>query len=321
MNSSRLDLQKVMDYSFNVKHNNLSLVAKSKSRIVSNKESVFELFLSGMKKQEYKEYIINNKVSVEDCLLCRPCNSIVYKNYLSIVPDDYPFFPYHLLIRPLKPIILNNKSSTSINKDVKLIELKSIDFDCRNYFNALDIKFMAQLVLETDYMITQSMNGSGASIPKHIHAHAIKQIVTKFPLLLQNKNRIAYSNDGVSVAILEQPTFALVFQGSPDFISTEIAILSERFGFVSNHLIYKESGKLIGIYVPRVKESPNSENFKGWKFGAFEVLGLFDVKKNDQFFVLNYDDLFEAIKDVTIQDNLIRKIIEENAVLIAMNFH
>ena len=50
-----------------------------------------------------------------------------------------------------------------------------------------------------------------------------------------------------------------------------------------------------------------------WKFGAFEVLGLFDAKNMELYESLTSNEAEEAIRSVTIQDDKLRNAFKARA--------
>src|SRR5205823_1912446 len=64
----------------------------------------FEVFLSGMQRQQYEAD--NRRFEAGPLTRCRLCwaeESLVYRDRLAVAPDHHPFFPYHMLLRPVRP--------------------------------------------------------------------------------------------------------------------------------------------------------------------------------------------------------------------------
>jgi hypothetical protein len=306
-------LQRLMEYTYNVRHERSELMAKLHHRYEpAGDEHGFELFLSGMKRQEYEES--NRAYEVRGDLRCRLCwseDSIIYQDHLAITADWIPFFPYHMLMRPLREDAVIG--GLVVGKDIKLMHVDVEQLDCRHYFTARDLEVMANLVLETDYLATQAMRGSGASVPEHVHSHAFKKTETDFPLLNIRHFELLRQRDDTLAFVMRKPSYAVLIQGDSAFIGEVFEKLRDHFGYPSNHIITVDEtfGGLIGVYVPRVREVPEDEVFTGWKFGVFEVLGLFDVKTERQYAELKYPDLWEAIQNVTLHEPRIQAEVEK----------
>ncbi|OGM12637.1 hypothetical protein A2V80_01685 [Candidatus Woesebacteria bacterium RBG_16_39_8b] len=267
--------------------------------------STFELFLSGMDRQSYQKKIKEYKYEGRtDCRLCWSDSSIVYRRSLCITADIAPFFPYHMLLRPMK-LTARSKSLTGIGNNIFVGKTEKIDLVCRNYFTKDDIKTMANLAQDSDYIVTQAMRGSGASIPEHIHGHAFPKTETEFPLLNKRYFKLFWRQGNSSIYIIEEPTFAILVKGKSDLISDIFTKIRNEFGYPSNHIIKvdEDFGGLVGVYIPRVKETPGANIFHGWKFGVFEVLGLFDVETKERYLQLNYNSLFKAVREVTLHNS------------------
>lgn len=314
MNNKDHLTQRLMDYSFRIVFANDELINKVKSRLEKEKgKPDFELYISGMELEKSRTYLQRRSGdSIGSCRLCYPRDSIIYRKYLAITPDDFPFYKYHMLLRPLKKGF-DKTNYVQIDQRIGLLHVNKYHLDCRDYFTSEDVKIMSMLVQDTDYLITQSMKGSGASIPEHIHAHAIKRNDLSFPLLdISLFNQIYLSQD-INIFVLRLPSYAICIQSNPDIISHLFGCLSKRMNLPSNHIFCfnEKFGGLIGVYIPRIKEIPTGSKFYGWQFGAFEVLGLFCIKTLEVYYSLRYQELSNAIKEVTLHDYDKQKQIED----------
>ena len=276
------------------------------------------------KRQEYikNQSIIKNPSIInpqgdgsKPCCLCRSSSGIVYENQLLIRPDPFPMYQYHMQIIPLISELARDQfNCTPENRykkgwvDVNLI-------DCRRHPTFEDLKSEMSLVKNSDYLIMQSMEGSGASVPNHIHSHAFKKDIMKFPLLSKDrveKDRAEIFNDGRStIHRLPWPSYGFVFRAEEPIVAYLVNRLREKYGAPFNFLESQDQKGIFGVYVPRCMEVPSNPLFKDWQFGVTEVLGLFEAKTRDQFDRLTARMLIDAVKEVTIQDPDQQKGIEQ----------
>lgn len=298
-------LRETMERFYSDKHGNKLQVAKRERRFESGRDPFqFELFLSGMERQEYEASIreMEEQGDTVTCRLCWGSQGIVYRNELAITADDTPFFPNHMLLRPLKEGSANT-DRLPLSEHVTVGWIDKDELDCRDWFHPDDIKTMAQLVTESGYMVTQAMRGSGASIKKHIHGHAFPDTITDFPLLDRRLFRPVQQKNGVSIYSVREPSYFLAVVAHEEQIAEAFSGLRDHFGYASNNIIkIDHPGGTLGVYVPRVKETPSGIIYEDWKFGVFEVLGLFDVKTRAQYKNLDYESLYRAVMDVTVHD-------------------
>jgi len=286
----------------------------------------FEVFLSGMQREEYearnREYEATGQ---KDCRLCWSKESLVYRNQMAITADGIPFFPSHMLLRTVRPERIDSTFEV-IMPNVKRGVVEKKHLDCRPEFSREDIVTMGYLMKDAqDYIINQSMGGSGASIGEHIHAHAFLKTQTDFPLL----NPVCFTRlEGVQdVWVNRLITYGLLIRGEPEKIAAVFAALRNEFGFPSNHYLKVDDafGGLIGLYVPRVELIPPLSRFASvnWKFGAFEVLGLYDANTPEDYHTLTGDEVCAATKSVTLQDSHLQAAMEQTcrAVLTGKNVY
>jgi len=178
-----------------------------------------EVFFSGMRRQEYErknEAIDLSRQRGEQvpCRLCFSSSSLMYHCRLAITPDEVPFFPYHMLLRPITPKAFDT-SFKSLGRNLKLGLIEKHHLDCRPGFNYEDIVVMSSLVKDArDYMVTQSFGGSGASVPEHVHAHAFPKNQTGFPLI----HRVCFTRlrGTDSIWVNRHITYAILVRGNPD---------------------------------------------------------------------------------------------------------
>jgi hypothetical protein len=301
---------------YDTAHPKDSRVAKVAKRLLPVSESVtFEVFLSGMQRQQYedanREYLAAGRM---DCRLCWEQQCLIFKDRIAIAPDSFPFFPYHMLLRPLDPKRVDATCFEEVALDIKRGMVSAEHLECRDYFTAQDIATFASLV-ETapDYVITQSMRGSGASIPEHIHAHAFLKTETRFPLL--EKGCYTRSKHASELWTIDQVGYGILFREDLTVMPMSFDTLRHRFGLASNHyfMMNEDFGGLIGLYVPRTASLPSVSRLAqvDWKFGAFEVLGLYDAKTALLFDTLSTDEACEATRSVTVNDRALRAAMEQ----------
>jgi hypothetical protein len=273
-----------------------------------------EIFLSGMRGQEHEStQIVTPTPTPARCRLCWPQDSIVYLDRLAITPDHDPFFPFHMLIRPVRP----SRTDTPIAalRSLRRRLVKPAQLDCRSYFTEADIAALGHLAMDApDYVVTQSMDGSGASIPEHIHAHAFLKSQTDFPLL----TRSCFSRlDGApNVWTNRRLTYAVLVRGAPEVIAAAFASMRDSCAMPSNHYFRVDNAfrGLVGAYVPRAAALPPTGRIAaaGWLLGAFEVLGLFDATTEDLFCTLSAAEAAAAIASVTLHDEGVQRQVEES---------
>jgi hypothetical protein len=91
--------------------------------------------------------------------------------------------------------------------------------------------------------------------------------------------------------------------------------LRDEFGLPSNHVIWVDEsfGGLVGVYVPRVREQPVVQGnvLHEWKFGVFEVLGLYDVKTEHRFQTLTAEQASAATESATVSSKSMRARMED----------
>jgi len=147
--------------------------------------------------------------------------------------------------------------------------------------------------------------GSGASIPEHIHAHLFQKHQTGFPLFEPVSFEPLPGAAG-RIWVNRHVTYGILISGTAELIATVIAGLRDEFGCASNHYLKTDPawGGLVGLYVPRVHALPAVGRLEeaDWKFGAFEVLGLFDAKTPEIYETLTTDEACRGIRSVTLQD-------------------
>lgn len=312
-----ISLNEMMCEMYELAHPLDDRVAKKENRHLPIAGPVdFEVFLSGMQRQEYearnREYEAAGR---KECRLCWARESLVYYDQMAIAPDGIPFFPYHMLLRPVRPECID-LTFEIVSLNVKRGVVEKAHLDCRAEFCFEDIVTMGRLVQDAEhYMITQSMGGSGASISEHIHAHAFLKMQTDFPLLnrayftpLQGTTNVWVNNKHV--------TYGLLIRDEPEVIATVFVALRDQFGLPSNHYLRVDDafGGLIGLYVPRVEQVPALPRIADadWKFGAFEVLGLYDAKTPELYQTLTAEEACAATSSVTLQDHQCQLDMEES---------
>ena len=289
--------------------------AKTASRSLSAIAPVeFEVFLSGMGRQEYEsQNRLHSTSPVPACRLCWARDCLVFRDRMAITPDSFPFFPYHMLLRPVKPERILLGAFKSIAPGIRRGRVTAEHLDCRDWFTAEDLATFAQVVQEApDYMITQSMRGSGASVPEHIHGHAFLKKQTRLPLL--EKSCFHTADNAAGIWINDHVSYGLLSRADASIWSQLFVSLSEQFGLPSNHYIKadEEFGGVIAHYVPRTRELPQVTRFAevDWKFGAFEVVGLYDAKMGFLYDTVTADEACEATRSVTLQGRNIRTEME-----------
>ncbi|MEI7695159.1 MAG: hypothetical protein WCI64_05885 [Chlorobium sp.] len=277
----------------------------------------FEVFLSGMQRQYYEECNRQYKSTNQSWnRLAFSQNSLVYRSQMALAPDGFPFFPYHFLLRPVDPAKLDEEFIDFGLDDFKFGMTTSNHLDLRRQFKYDDVVNMAKFVKTLpSFMINQSMDGSGASIEENIHAHAFRANETKFPLF--NPGCTSPVSDCSVLWAIDKITFGIVVSGTPEDIAQVFIDLRNEFHFPSNHYIQTRDdfGGLTGLYIPRTKIMPDGLKFvdADWKFGAFEVLGLFDAKNMELYESLTSNEAEEAIRSVTIQDDKLRNAFKARA--------
>jgi hypothetical protein len=311
--SALLGLGPLMREMYELAHPPDSRVAKRETRRLAVGGPVdFEVFLSGMRRQQYEaDNLAYEAAGRTNCRLCWQQESLLYRNELAIAPDSHPFFPYHMLLRPVRPQQIDPTFEV-VGRQVKRGSVGRQQLDCRPDFSFEDIVSLCRLVQAApDYMVTQSMRGSGASIPEHIHAHAFLKTQTDFPLL--NRACFVRLEGARDVWVNRHVTYGLLVKGAPEPIARLFVALREQGGFHSNHYLKVDDafGGSIGLYVPRVRQVPPFPRFVDWKFGAFEVLGLYDVKTPELYRTLTADEACAATRSVTLQDRRSQAVLED----------
>lgn len=288
-------------------------VAKSQRRFlhVSGAPAV-EVCLAGLPRQGHRTAPPSAAIPrAAGCRLCWPQESIVYHDRLAIAPDQGPFFPFHMLVRPVRP----PRAGTlpAVRDGLRRGLVTTDHLDCRPHFTETDIAALGHLVLDApDYRVTQSMDGSGASIPEHTHAHAFPKSHTSFPLLASDCFKPL--KDVPHVWATRQLTYAILIRGTPEVIAAAFSSMRDACALPSNHCLHVDDafGGLVGVYVPRVAALPLAGPFAavGWRLGAFEVLGLFDAATEAVFHTLSGAEATAAIASVTLRDERIRRRVE-----------
>jgi len=295
-------------------------IGKLKSRKLQTGGIVdLEVFFSGMRRQEYErknEVIDLSRQRGEQipCRLCFPSHSLVYRCRLAITPDEIPFFPYHMLLRPITSDAVDT-TLKSLGPHLELGLVEERPLDCRPGFTYEDIVAMSWFVKDAqDYMVTQSFGGSGASVPEHVHAHAFPKNETDFPFM----RRACFTNlrGTNSVWVNRHITYAILVKGSPETIAKVFVSLNALFRLPANHCfkVDDDFGGLIGIYVPRIRDLPQVPSRlrkANWKFGAFEVLGLYDAKNEELYDSLRLEEAYAATRSVTLHHPERQKEIEK----------
>ena len=280
--------------------------AKQLSRsMTSSAPQKFEVFLSGMRRQ--KNVDLNRIYQKRGASLNKlgfSQYSIIYKNQMAIAPDGTPIFPYHFLFRPVVSDCINELFKQLDLDDLKIGEVSEGHLDLRPEFSFDDIMHMSEFVQRVpSFMISQSMIGSGASIPNAIHAHAFPVKTTEFPLFSSYCASSGFDLPGLLA--LDQITFGIIVTGTPFEIACVFMALTKEFKLPSNHYFQYRTdfNGLTGLYIPRTSEIPMVERLAEaeWCFGAFEVLGLFDAINEDIYHTLTTEEAEEAIKSVTVQ--------------------
>jgi hypothetical protein len=307
-----LFLPDLLSRAYDIVHPNDSSQDKQQRRFMPSTAPVeFEVFLSGMQRQDYEE---RNRRYLETGQkwnrLAFPQQSVVFRNQTAIAPDEIPFFRNHSLLRPVIPERIDGSFQDLIFRELRVGWITEKHLDLRGNFIFRDLVNMAAIVERvSSYTVSQSMEGSGASIPEAVHAHAFPKNATNFPLF----NRSCVSTDGCCSgqwAIVEI-TFGVIVAGSAEEIAQVFVDLRDEFQFPSNHYfqVRNDFGGLVGLYVPRTQEKPGVASLEegDWKFGAFEVLGLFDAKNEEIYNTLTNSEAEEAIRSVTVQERNLRR--------------
>lgn len=284
-----------------------------------------EVFLSGMQRQHYEAY--NHQYQNMNQTWNRLAfskDSLVYRNQVALAPDGIPFFPYHFLLRPVDPTKLDEQFIESGLVDFRFGLVTSEHLDVRRHFTYEDVINMAKLVKTfPSYMVSQSMEGSGASIEENIHAHAFPAKETKFPLFNPSCASEIYRCS--NLWFIDEITFGIIVSGTPEDIAHVFNDLRNEFQLPSNHYIQARNDfdGLTGLFVPRTQRIPNVLRLAeaDWKFGAFEVLGLFDAKNEEIYNTLTSDEGEEAIRSVTVQDFKLRNDFKAKARATILNRH
>ena len=266
----------------------------------------FEVFLSGMRRQDYEA--ANRRYDQRGdshCRLCgtRPRQGLIYREQLAIIPDAMPFFPHHMLLRPTAHAAVS--SPTDEGPTLSRGPVAGAHLDHRDHVLAEDLLTMARLCVDApSYMVTQAMRGSGASIPEHIHAHAFPRAATRFPLLEDAVDTLRGSNSPCET--IADPSFGVIVRADPEHTALSLAALQRALELPVNFYLWVEDDLgLVGAGIPRVAELPSGPVALaeiGWKFGAFEVAGLYDAKTEDIYWTMTAADAIEATRSVTVQD-------------------
>jgi hypothetical protein len=250
----------------------------------------FRLFMTE-RRQEYikrlKEEKPRGKGRERECPLCYSSHAIVYDDHLVINPDPFAMYDYHMLIRPMKEDV-DPRSYELINGSYRLAYIAEDMLDCREYPTIRDIDAEVRLVEDTDYMVMQSMRGSGASVPEHIHAHAFKKNLMRFPLLEVGNFREIYCAGRIRIMRTEGPSYGLLIQGDSSKYGTVIGKLFNIWKFPFNLLLTQVSQYTVAMYFPRVKETPSGQ-------------------------------LCQGLRETTIQDQKTRERVEESLIQILDN--
>ncbi len=296
-----MSIQNQMDYLFKKAHPALD----EDFRVISETFDVpsgckLRKQMSSQSRQNYE--ISLSRKNVKKCPLCNSVEGLIFEDSLIFTPDPVPFTYGHMLIRPLKNSSNHNKATIPRIKKIHKDELA-----CRTEITKQDITAILKFVEEEkSYMILQSESGSGASIPEHIHAHCFLKKRFDFPLLrfIKPQESLCLSN----VKILPELTFGVAVSGCSEYIATSFERLDELCSFPVNRIFFWDQSikQLTGVFIPRSAEFPQSIGRLGgsrvWKFGCFEVLGLFDVKTEYLFDSLTVEQLIQALKETTIQN-------------------
>jgi len=173
----------------------------------------------------------------------------------------------------------------------------------------------------SSFLVCQSMRGSGASVPEHIHAHAFKRCGPD-PLFLPLLNPTFVTKTRVAgdfrLSRFQTPAYGTLLQGASSCLGARIArvydVLKIPFNLVAGTgRPFRESWVLVFW---RTKEQPShpifSDELMGtWRFGFSEMLGLFEFKSDRQYNELDKTLLGEALEETTVMDESVRAAIEE----------
>lgn len=265
-----------------------------------------EVFWSGLDRRQYEEDLrLYEAAGHRYCRVCQRTRAkgLVYRDRLAIVPDPYPFFAHHMLLLPTHPDLIDD-TFRSIGHNIKKGLIDGCRLLHREFATTGDFRVMAQLAEEApSYMITQSVRGSGASIPEHIHAHAFPQTSSNFPLF--TKRCFEPMELATNAWVMDSLSYGVALEGGPADIADRMTGWVQRFGVPCNHYFRADEsfGSLVGLLVPRRRETPPRPALvraAGWSFGAFEVLGLYDAKTEEIFEKLSFQDAYCATRSVTL---------------------
>jgi len=317
-----MDIQQVMEKTYKDMHSGPAPITEIAGRYEPEEgPNRFRLFMTE-KRQDYIKRLEEEKSEREDfskkkkCRLCCSSYAIIYDDHLVIRPDPSPMYDYHMLITPLKGSS-SLENFELINGSYRLAYVAKDMLDCRAYPTKRDIDAGVRLVQDTDYMVMQSMTGSGASIPEHIHAHAFKSSLMKFPLLKEENFSELCQGREITVMKIESPSYGFMIQGDSGRYGAVINRLFNDFGVPFNLLLTEVSRNIVALYFPRIKEIPDDPIYGIWQFGVTEMLGLFETKNHEQFNRLTYERLCQGLRDTTVQDSGVRKQMEKSLVQIS----
>ncbi|MDQ1248742.1 MAG: hypothetical protein QG597_3115 [Actinomycetota bacterium] len=253
---------------------------------------------------------------IRDCYLCtRMASGILVRGRTLVVPDPFPFAAHHFLIR-----FVGDAHTESIIAPFVRTRIAAAVQEHREQLTADDIDRCLTLACETGFLVCESMRGSGASVPDHIHAHAFARDVPgalSLPWLKPGSVGLTYQSADISLYRALTPAYGVLIETKQPDAGARVVYTSEILGLPYNLIVgYGEPFRDYWVFVFwRTRESPRHPLFchpatGTWKFGFSEMLGLFEFKSEAQFLGLTEEILAQALLETTIADEVMRERVE-----------
>ncbi len=307
------NLVRLMEEDYNALHAGFCTARDRIRRIPNTRFGDYTIFQTAGRR-EYN--IRKGGPPITECYLCtRMLSGILMRGKTFIVPDPVPFAAQHFLLR-----FVNNASNGRMRGPPGRVQLTAANQEHRELLTADDIDSCVGLARETGFLICQSMRGSGASVPNHIHAHAFKQGVSdalSLPWLDRAAVDRVHSEAVLALSRTLTPSYGTLIETEHCNIGSRIArvfgALRIPFNFVAG--FGKPFLKHWVLVFWRTRESPLHPLFSDavtgrWKFGFSEMLGLFEFKSEEQFVGLNKEILDRSLAETTVCDESLRERIE-----------
>ncbi len=307
------NLVRLMEEDYNALHGGLCMAKDRLKRIPNARFGDYTIFQTAGRR-EYN--IRKGGAPITECYLCtRMRSGILMRGKTFIVPDPVPFAAQHFLLR-----FVNNASNGEMRAPSARVQLTAASQEHRELLTADDIDSCVDLARETGFLVCQSMRGSGASVPNHIHAHAFEQGVPdalSLPWLDRAAVGLVRREAALTLSRSLTPAYGTLIEMERGSIGSRVArvfgTLRIPFNLVAG---YGEPFHNHWVFVFwRTRESPLHPLFSDavtgrWKFGFSEMLGLFEFKSEEQFLGLSQEILNRSLAETTVCDEALRERIE-----------